>query len=187
MLNEKQLIQGCLKQDQKIQKILYEKYSSGFLGVCARYTQDRTEAEDVLQEAFLKIFVNIKQYSGSGSFEGWMRRIVVNTAISHYRQNLKHYYNQEISEVKESKIDDTVIYEADFTHEELLGVIRTLPRGYQVVFNLYAIEGYMHKEIAEMLDIDINTSKSQFSRARKIMQQKLREYGRERKTVSLLT
>ncbi|MCX6257519.1 MAG: RNA polymerase sigma factor [Bacteroidia bacterium] len=180
MVNEKQLIEGCLKQDRKAQKILYEKYSSVFLGVCSRYTRDRSEAEDVLQEAFLKIFTNIKQYAGIGSFEGWMRRIVVNTAISQFRQNVKHYYQQDITDVKESKIDENVVIDADFTQEELLQVIRDLPRGYQMVFNLYAVEGYMHKEIAEMLKIDVNTSKSQFSRARKIIQMKLNELSKER-------
>ena len=140
MLSEKQLIEGCLKHDRKIQKILYERFASAFLGVCSRYTRDRSEAEDVLQEAFLKIFTNIKQYCGSGSFEGWMRRIVINTAISHYRQNVKHYYKQEITDVKETKIDDFDMFEADFTHDELLQVIRKLPRGYQMVFNLYSIE-----------------------------------------------
>lgn len=148
-------------------------YAPVLLGLCCRYTRDRSEAEDVLQEAFIKIFNKLGQFAGKGSFEGWLKRIVVNTAITHYRQNLKHAYQEDISEIKESRIPGENFKEAEFTQEELMGVIKSLPQGYGIVFNLYAIEGYKHREIAEMLNIDISTSKSQFSRARKIVQQKL--------------
>ena len=154
-------------------------YAPVLLGLCCRYTRDRSEAEDVLQEAFIKIFNNLGQFAGKGSFEGWLKRIVVNTAITHYRQNLKHAYQEDISEIKESRISGENFKEAEFTKEELMNVIKSLPQGYRMVFNLYAIEGYKHREIGKMLNIDISTSKSQFSRARKIVQQKLEKLMEE--------
>ena len=168
-----QLITSCIKKDRKAQKQLFDKYAPVLLGICIRYTKDRSEAEDVLQDSFVKIFKNLDQFEDKGSFEGWLKRIVVNTAISNFRQNKKHSYQEDISEINETRIENDSEFDADFTHEELLNVIRDLPAGYQMVFNLYAIEGYKHREIADMLEIDINTSKSQFSRARKLIQFKL--------------
>lgn len=179
MLNEKQLIEGCVRQDKLAQKMLYEKYASSLLGICMRYAQDKPEAEDILQEGFLKIFLRIKQYSGEGSFEGWMKRIMVNTAISNYRKQQKHYYQQDINDVNESDMDvDSVEPDTAFSRNELLKIIQDLPPGYRVVFNLFAVEGYKHKEIAEILNIDETTSKSQFSRARKLIQKRLHEISR---------
>ena len=173
MQTEKQLIKQCLKNDKKAQKKLFDSYAPILLGVCMRYTRDRSEAEDVLQEVFIKIFKSLGQFEDKGSFEGWMKRITVNTAITQYKKNLKHAYQDDINEVKESNIKNNSYKEAEFTHNELLDVIRSLPTGYKMVFNLFAIEGYKHKEIAEMMNIDISTSKSQYSRARKLLQQKL--------------
>ena len=141
---------------------------------------DKQAAEDVLQEAFVKIFKNLKQYEGKGSFEGWLKRIAVNTSISHIRKNKKHDFNQDITEIQESKLSDYSTEDAEFTHDELLKVIQALPLGYRTIFNMFAIEGYKHREIAEMLEIDISTSKSQFSRARKLIQEKLEEIGKIR-------
>lgn len=172
MYNEKEIIEGCKKQNRKAQKMLYDRFSSKFLGVCMRYAKDKPEAEDILQEGFLKIFERIDQYNFSGAFEGWMRRIIVNTAISNYRKNLKHYNHSNIDDIYEfeQEISDP---DVEFSMEEMLRVIQSLSPGYRMVFNLFAIEGYSHKEIAEMLGIDIATSKSQYSRARKIVQYKL--------------
>ncbi|MBT3209167.1 MAG: RNA polymerase sigma factor [Bacteroidetes bacterium] len=178
MQSEKNIIEGCIRNSRKYQKILYERYSQVLLGICYRYARDKSEAEDILQEGFIKIFYNIKQYSGAGSFEGWMKRIIVNTSITHYHKNLKHNYNDDINEIRETKIEENTFEDADFTREELFSVINELPHGYKTIFNLYAIEGYKHKEIAEKLEIDINTSKSQFSRARKQIQKKLIELSR---------
>jgi RNA polymerase sigma factor (sigma-70 family) len=180
MNSEKHLIEGCSRNDRKAQKLLYERYSPMLLGICCRYTRNLAEAEDVMQEGFVKIFSHIYQYSGIGSFEGWLKRIMVNTAITHYRSNQKHFNQLDITEIRESKIEDHSPVEVDFSQEDLLKVIRLLPRGYQLVFNLFAIEGYSHKEIGEMLGIDIGTSKSQLSRARTILQFKLKELARER-------
>lgn len=169
-----QIIKKCKKNDRIAQKMLYEKYSSLFLGICMRYAKDKAEAEDILQDGFLKIFMNITQYSGTGSFEGWMKRIIVNTAITNYHQNIKHYFHEEIDKVKDLEADtDFYVNDNDFSKDELMDIIQQLPEGYRVVFNLYVMEGYKHKEIAEILNIDQGTSKSQFARAKKIIQAKL--------------
>lgn len=180
MFTEEQIIEGCLKNDRNAQRVLYDRYAPLMLGICMRYAQDKAEAEDVLQEGFVKVFLRIKQYKKKGSFEGWLKRIIINTAISNYRKNLKHYYHSELGDVSEGYYK-TKFPNSDFTKDELLAVIRELPKGYRIVFNLYAIEGYKHKEIADMLDIDTTTSKSQYSRARKLLQKKLKELSKEKK------
>jgi len=173
MHTDRQLINQCLKHERKAQKKLFDKFAPILLGVCIRYTKDRSEAEDVLQEVFVKIFKSLNQFEDKGSFEGWLKRIAVNTAITNYRQNKKHSFHDDITEVNETRIENTSDNDVEFTHEELLNVILELPDGYKMIFNLYAIEGYKHREIAEMLSIDVNTSKSQYSRARKLIQRKL--------------
>jgi RNA polymerase sigma-70 factor (ECF subfamily) len=180
--NEADIILRCQKNDKKAQKVLYDMYAPVLLGIAMRYVYDKAEGEDILQDAFLKILKNIKQFQGKGSFEGWMKRILVNTAIGNYRKNLKHYHHADIMEIRETETAEYTIYDAEFTREELFDVIRSLPDGYRVVFNLYAVEGYKHKEIAEMLGVDIATSKSQFSRARKLIQKKLYELSQEKIT-----
>lgn len=183
-MDEKELIESCKNKNPKAQKYLYNKYSGIFLGMCARYSSSLSDAEDILQEGFLKIFLNINFYAGTGSFEGWMKRIIVNTAITHYHKNLKHQYHYDIEDIKEITIENTDVESEDYSKEELLDVIKSLPDGYKMVFNLYAVEGYKHKEIAELMKIDINTSKSQYSRAKKIIQTKLLEI-KQKKYVKL--
>lgn len=167
MMSDQQIIEGCVKHNRKAQQELYERYSRFLLGICMRYATDKAEAEDILQESFLKIFFNIKEYSGTGSFIGWLRKVAVNTSITHYHKNLKYRYHLEIEEYV-SVETGTVSFEEDFfSSDELYIVLNELPPGYRMVFNLYAIEGYKHKEISEMLGIDTNTSKSQYSRAKR--------------------
>ena len=178
MMNDLQIIEGCARHDRKAQKMLYEKYSRLLLGVCLRYAGDRAEAEDILQDSFLKIFFRIKDYTGSGSFTGWLRKVVVNTAITHYHQNLKYRYYIEIDDYVSHETGVTGFDEDFFSSEELFMVLNELPRGYRMVFNLYAIEGYKHKEIAEIMGIDANTSKSQYSRARAVIRDKLKRLGK---------
>ncbi|HBX51312.1 MAG: hypothetical protein A2275_14620 [Bacteroidetes bacterium RIFOXYA12_FULL_35_11] len=178
MADLEHIIEGCIRMDRKAQKMLYDKYAATFLGICVRYASHRAEAEDVLQDAFVKVFLNIRQYNRTGSFEGWMKRIIINTAISNYRANLKHYYHLDIDDIKKSEVDENTIETAEFSKEELLKVINSLPDGFRLIFNLYAIEGYKHKEIAEILDIDIGTSKSQYSRAKALIQKKLAELSK---------
>ena len=173
MLSEERIIKGCVKNDKRSQKLLYDKYASTLLGIALRYAKSKDEAEDILQDAFCKILMKINQYEGSGSFEGWMKRILVNTAITNYKLNVKHYYHSNLNEVSDSFIKHDHFGDHEFQMNELLSVINTLPEGYKMVFNLYAIEGYKHREIAELLGIEENTSKSQFSRARKQIQASL--------------
>jgi RNA polymerase sigma-70 factor (ECF subfamily) len=143
-----------------------------------RYASDKSEAEDILQDSFLKIFFNIKEYSGTGSFIGWLRKVTVNTAITHYHKNLKFRYHVEIEEYVSAETGVTSFEEDFYTSEELFSVLNELPAGYRMVFNLYAIEGYKHKEIAEIMGIDTNTSKSQYSRAKAVLREKLEKIGK---------
>jgi len=173
MIDEKEIINKCLRNDRKAQKILYDHYAPVLLGVCMRYTRDKAEAEDVLQEGFVKIFSNLKNFEGRCSPGTWIRKIMVNTAITIYHRNMKHRYQTNIDDLAERITETRFDFDTDFTCEELLMVIRQLSPGYRTIFNLYAIEGYRHREIAEMMDIDVNTSKSQYSRAKKLIRSRL--------------
>lgn len=178
MMSERQIIELCARHNSKAQQVLYDKYSRLLLGVCLRYASDKAEAEDILQDSFLKIFYNIKDFSGSGSFIGWLRKVTVNTAITHYHKNLKYRYHVEIEEYVSAETGVMSFEEDFFTSDELYKVLNELPTGYRMVFNLYAVEGYKHKEIAEMLGIDTNTSKSQYSRAKAVIRDKLEKLGK---------
>ncbi len=173
MDGDREILKGCIQGDHSAQRKLFERYSRLLLGVCNRYAQSIEEAEDVMQEGFVKIFLNINKFKGDGSLVAWMRRIMINTAITHYHRMRKHRYHDDLDDVRESKISDCDWSEAEFTREELFNVIHRMPDGYRMVFNLYAVEGYKHREIAEILQIDENTSKSQYSRARRWLQERL--------------
>jgi RNA polymerase sigma factor (sigma-70 family) len=169
--SEQELINGCIQRDRVAQKQLYDTFSSKMYGLCCRYIKDSMEAEDVLVTAFTKVLEKINQYKGEGSFEGWIRRVVVNEALTHLRRNRFMYLETDI-EAAHHESD----YQTNSDHleaEDLLTMIDELPTGYRVVFNLYAIDGYSHKEIAEQLGISENTSKSQLSRARVYLQRKI--------------
>jgi RNA polymerase sigma-70 factor (ECF subfamily) len=174
-MNEKLLIERLKKRDKKAQKYLFDKYAGLFFAISIRYADNYDDAQDILQEGFIKIFLNIDKFSGKGSFEGWMKRIIINNAINHYHKEIKHRYHDDISESFNIESDDKFYNEKDFTYDELIKIINDLPAGYRTIFNLYAIEGYKHKEIAKMLDISESTSKSQYHRAKKILQIKLEE------------
>jgi RNA polymerase sigma factor (sigma-70 family) len=170
---DEELIEGCRRQNRQAQKRLYEQYSSKFYALCCRYVKDKMEAEDVLITAFTKILDKIDQYTGEGNFEGWMRRVMVNEALSYLRRNKNMYLETTI---------EAANYEPDYNKlenqleaEDLMKLIETLPSGYKIVFNMYAIDGYSHKEIAEQLGITESTSKSQLSRARTALQKSLIE------------
>lgn len=165
--------------------MLYDRYSRFLLGICQRYVSDKAEAEDILQDSFLKIFFNIKDYSGTGSFIGWLRKVTVNTAITNYHKNLKFRYHIEIEEFVSVETGTESFEEDFFTSDELYKVLNDLPAGYRMVFNLYAVEGYKHKEIAKMLSIDTNTSKSQYSRAKAAIREKLAKLGKLKKSYSV--
>lgn len=170
---DEELIEGCRRQNRQAQKRLYEQYSSKFYALCCRYVKDKMEAEDVLITAFTKILDKIDQYTGEGNFEGWMRRIMVNEALSYLRKHKNMYLETTI---------EAANYEPDYNKlenqleaDDLMKLIETLPSGYKIVFNMYAIDGYSHKEIAEQLGITESTSKSQLSRARTALQKSLIE------------
>ncbi len=170
---DEELIEGCRRQNREAQKRLYEQYSSKFYALCCRYVKDKMEAEDVLITAFTKILDKIDQYTGEGNFEGWMRRVMVNEALSYLRKHKNMYLETAI---------EAASYEPDYNKlenqleaEDLMKLIETLPSGYKIVFNMYAIDGYSHKEIAEQLGITESTSKSQLSRARTALQKSLME------------
>lgn len=173
MIDLSKILERCKKYERKAQKELYDVYSPVLLGICIRYAKTRDEAEDILQEGLIKILTKINDFKGDGSFEGWMKRIIVNTAISHYHKNKKHNDVYDIDEINETDIKGNTFENNQFTSEELYSVINNLPAGYKEVFNLYAIEGYKHKEIAEILNINQNTSKSQYSRAKEKIRQQL--------------
>jgi len=172
MISEAEIISGCLKGNKKAQKALYDKYSAKMLGVCLRYFRNTYEAEDALQEGFIRVFNNIDKFRNEGSFDGWIRRIIVNTALNYYKSNLKHYYAVDYDEIEEA-VEDTKLSFDNLSVEFLLKVIQSLPEGYRLVFNMYEIEGYSHKEIGVMLGVSINTSKSQLMKAKRYLQNKL--------------
>jgi RNA polymerase sigma factor (sigma-70 family) len=178
MMSDQHIIDGCARHERKAQKMLYEKYSRLLMGVCMRYASDKAEAEDILQDSFLKIFFRIKDFTGTGSFVGWLRKIVVNTAITNYHANIKYRYHVDIEDYITVEKGVSGFDEDFFTADELLKVLNELPRGYRMVFNLYAVEGYKHKEIAEMMGIDTNTSKSQYSRAKAVIRERLEKLGK---------
>jgi RNA polymerase sigma factor (sigma-70 family) len=170
--DEQLLLKECLKNNPKALKCLYELYASKMLGVLIRYAKDKMEAEDMLQEGFIRVFRNLEKFRYEGSLEGWVRRIMINTAINYYKSNLKHNQSVDIDNVSHTapmsvNAVDTMSY------KQLIKLIQTLPEGYRIVFNLYVVEGYSHKEIADHLGISENTSKSQLSRARKVLQKKI--------------
>jgi RNA polymerase sigma-70 factor (ECF subfamily) len=177
MISEKQIIEDCLKGKKRAFRQLYLRYSGVMLGVCMRYARNTSEAEDILQDGFVKVFQNISSFGFKGSFEGWIKRIMINTALNHNRNNLKHYFHSDVDEVEEYTVidSDVVIDKQEYpiSTDELMKMIQALPPGYKTVFNLYVFEGYSHKEIADMLEISENTSKSQLSKARKYLKNKI--------------
>ncbi|MFH0894947.1 MAG: sigma-70 family RNA polymerase sigma factor [Bacteroidota bacterium] len=174
MISDKELVRKCLEQDPAAQELLYRRFASKMLGVCLRYARDRMEAEDILQDGFVKVFNKLVDFRGDGSLEGWVRRIMVNSAINAYHSNLKYLQNIEIENAKlgDSGLSDFNALDS-ISVEEMLKLVQELPEGYRIVFNMYAIEGYSHKEIGGMLNITESTSKSQLSRARVTLQKKL--------------
>ena len=167
--NEYDLARAVQRQDSKAQTRLYEKFASKMLAVCNRYVGDKMEAEDVMIEGFMKIFDKIDQFTFQGSFEGWVRRIMINEALMYVRS--KKMIAVDLEYAIEEPND--AAFSTDLEAEDLLRLIEQLPEGYRMVFNLYAIEGYNHQEIGELLGISEGTSKSQLSRARAILQSKL--------------
>lgn len=173
-MSEEEMIKGCLKDDPLAQRALYDKVGPKMMGVCLRYMVSIEEAQDVLQDGLIKVFDKLGTYSGMGSFEGWVRRIVVNTALDAIRKNKNLKHNMQIDDVEYALKSNDFIFE-HLVAEDLLKVLHELPLGYKTVFNLFAIEGYSHKEIAKKMNITVSTSKSQFSRAKSMLRKKITE------------
>jgi RNA polymerase sigma-70 factor (ECF subfamily) len=168
---ERQLIADCTKGNGKAQRALYERYYRKMYVVALRYAKTTFEAEDILQESFIKIFNHIKDFSFESSLDYWVKRVVVNTALKQNRKKLEKMNMEDVTMMFDEPTEDFTF--SDYNFQELLKMIQQLSTGYQMVFNLYAIEGYKHSEIAEMLDISEGTSKSQYARAKVLIQKML--------------
>lgn len=172
-MTEDELIRGCLQENSTCQKEVFNRFAGRMLGVCNRYARNNADAEDILQDAFIKVFDKIYQFKFEGSFEGWIRRIVVNTALKKYslRRYEKEVVGYEVKDKDESSIEPPAY--AHLTEKDLLVLINNLPDGYRLIFNLYVIDGYQHDEIAEMLGIQSGTSRSQLVKARHMLQKQI--------------
>lgn len=170
-IEENELIKSCLAGDRKSQRNLYNQFSGKFLSICLRYVKDNQLAQDVLLEGFMKIFESLSDYRHEGSFEGWMKRIIVTQALLTLRKNKNFIMEVSWEDHDHNACPNQLLESLDA--EYLLGMVASLPLGYRTVFNLYAIEGFTHKEISKILGIAENTSKSQLSRARSLLQKQL--------------
>lgn len=197
MVDIEQIIGECKRYNKFAQKILYDMYAFKMKGICLRYVNDNETAKDILQEGFIKVFSNIRQFNGNGSFEGWMKRIFINTAISHLRKNNKDQNKINIEIIDESKLHEYNVHDiientsedlrinnygrpnfelvqmADLSEAELLNALHKIPEKYRIVFNLSCIENKKHEEIADILDIDITTSRTRLLRARDIIKKEI--------------
>ena len=169
-MTEEAILQGCLKNHAAAQKELYNRYSPKMLAVCYRFAHNREDAEDMLQEGFMKVFLQMHTFQSKGAFEGWIRRIMVHTCINHLKKNKR--FNESVDliqagslQIREENIPSIV------QAKQIVDCIRLLPLGYRTVLNLYAIEGYAHREISVMLDIEESTSRSQYTRARQMLEE----------------
>ena len=178
-MNVSALVKKCIEGDQRAQRELFEKFAPKMLGVCMRYAKNTEQAEDVLQDGFVKVFTKLSHYKGDGSLEGWIRRVVVNTALDQIRKNTKLQDNVALDDV-DYKLELKGNVLETLAAEDLMELINEMPTGYKAVFNMFAIEGYSHKEIAQELNVSENTSKSQYSRARSYLKKKLEEINFER-------
>ena len=180
--NLEEIIKGCVAGKEEAQSALYKKFSAKMYAVCLRYSGNEEDAKDILQEGFIKVFQKIKQYKGTGSFEGWIRRIIVNTALLKYRD--KHFLHTIADDEKSVAHEYGENILDSLSVQDLLSMVKELSPQYRTVFNLFAIEGYSHKEISELLNISEGTSKSNLARARGILQQKIKKVYRTAKQIS---
>jgi RNA polymerase sigma factor (sigma-70 family) len=176
---ETDLIKGCLSGDSRMQEELYNRFASKMYAVCLRYSNNSEDAQDLLQEGFIKIFKNLDKFRAEGSFEGWIRRVFVNTSIEHYRR--------KVNLVSTSEREDVMVVDSSWNaldklgEKDIIALVQDLSPGYRTVFNMYAIEGYSHKEIGNMLGISEGTSKSQLARAKGILQKKVQQFLDEKR------
>ena len=174
-MEDKALVEGCLLNDRLIQKELYAKYFKKMFQICLSYTGSREEAKDILQDAFVKVFSSIKNYDCKNSLEGWIRRIVTNTAIDYYRQKKRLVFIEEYKEIEDEQETDLNFFE-HIHNDVVLNFINKLPEGARIVFTLFAVEGFKHQDIALQLNITEGTSKSQYKRAKSLLKSWLTDY-----------
>lgn len=165
------LLKGCLKNDRQSQKMFYEHFYAYGMSICLRYTNSRSEATEVLNEAFMKVFTKLELYDAQKSLKGWIRRIMINTSIDYYRQNHRYTKSEDIDNAMHISSPESTL--SNLSYDEIISEIQELTPAYRNVFNLYVIDGYKHEEIAEQLGISVGTSKSNLSRARTILQNRL--------------
>ncbi len=169
--NENELIKQCIKGKARYQRKLYDKYSPKVYAVCYRYAKNGDDAQDILQETFIRVFNSLKSFKGDGSFEGWIRRIAVNCSIRHYEKAIKKIDRTTIDPDMDFGNSEDIL--SSINADEIINLINQLPDGFRVVFNMYAIEGYSHKEIGEALGITDSSSRSQLTRARKLLMEQV--------------
>lgn len=177
------IINGCLKGSRRDQELLYRRYAPSLYAVCLQYSDNDEEARDILQEGFIKIFTNLSNFKHEGSFEGWMRKIIVNTALEKYRSRNRLYMVEDIDMIPEPFVDPDNEDYSGLDADDLMEIIRMLPPKYRMVFNLFALEGYSHREISRMINISEGTSKSNLARARMILQRRVEAYTGIKKKV----
>lgn len=175
--SEQELVQGCLADDRSSQELLYGRFARRMYAVCMRYARHEEEAQDLLQEGFIRVFEKLASFRTEGSLEGWIRRIMVHTAINHFRRKSQQNERIGMHHIPEVPVASTAVNKLG--EQELLALVAGLPDGYRHVFNLYAIEGYDHAEIATMLGCGESTSRSQLAKARRMLQQRLHEKERQ--------
>jgi len=173
-MDDTTLVIECVKGNPRAQRMLFDRFSSKMLGVCLRYAKDSEQAEDILQDGFVKVFTKLKDFKNEGSLEGWIRRVMVNTALDQIRKNTKTLGDVSVEDVQ-YKIENNDHIAEQLMAEDLLKLVNSMPDGYKVVFNMFAIEGYTHREIADTLGISESTSKSQYSRARAYLRERIPE------------
>jgi RNA polymerase sigma-70 factor (ECF subfamily) len=190
-MNDKALVRACKKGEPEAMKTLYLGFYQLMLGVCQRYVHNKADAEDLVQEGFIKVLNELGSFKGKGSLEGWIRRVMVNNVLMHLRKNRKEFAFDDMETIAVDEVDEPAdgtishgeqIMDEDFSQEELVEIIHTLPSGYGKVLNMYVIDNFKHREIAKMLNISEGTSKSQLNRARKLMKIKLYERVTEKRS-----
>ncbi|MEN0047286.1 MAG: RNA polymerase sigma factor [Bacteroidota bacterium] len=173
-MREDKIIQACLRGKARAQRTLYEQYRTPMFLLCLRYMPTREDAEDVLQEGFIKVFRDLKQFdSKKAKLKTWMNRVFINTALEHLRSKKRIFKTEEIEPYEDLRVTDDEIF-SKLSVQELVGMISMLPTGYRIVFNMYVIEGYTHREIAESLDISVSTSKSQLFKAKAMLRKQVK-------------
>jgi RNA polymerase sigma factor (sigma-70 family) len=184
MIVDDSILEGCIAGKRSAQAVLYRKCASTMLGLCMRYASNRDEAEDIVQEGFIKVFQKISSFRKEGSFEGWIKRIMINQALNHYRKSRKQPYHSVIEDVDETHILDLNDPEPldPIPADTLLRMIQDLPEGYRMVFNLYVFEEYSHKEIADSLNVSESTSKTQLLKARRLLRKKINDLKQSKKS-----